>query len=222
MRRLLFALAAAVAIGTPVRAQDPVKVDPKHHKVEFENDQVRVLRVKFGAGETSPEHEHPARVTVFLHDYQTTNKLSDGSVDRRQRPAGDIEWRGPVKHIPYADVAYENIQVEIKPQSPRPAPPTLPSDAVRIDPNHFTVKFENEFVRVLRVRIGPMESPARHELTAGILVLLTDFESQLSTADGKTIDRKASSGEVVWFDPGMQIIKNAGSQALNAVLIQLK
>ena len=26
-------------------AQDAVKVDPKHYKVEFENDQVRVLRI---------------------------------------------------------------------------------------------------------------------------------------------------------------------------------
>lgn len=28
---------------------DPVKVDPKDYKVEFENSQVRVLRVKIGA-----------------------------------------------------------------------------------------------------------------------------------------------------------------------------
>jgi hypothetical protein len=28
-------------------AQDPVKVDPKHPKVEFEDNQVRVLRITF-------------------------------------------------------------------------------------------------------------------------------------------------------------------------------
>jgi len=28
-----------------VYAQDAVKVDPKHYKVELENDQVRVLRI---------------------------------------------------------------------------------------------------------------------------------------------------------------------------------
>ena len=31
-------------ITTPI---DPVKIDPKHYKVEFENDQVRVIRAHF-------------------------------------------------------------------------------------------------------------------------------------------------------------------------------
>ena len=29
-------------------AEDPVKVDPRHYKVEFENERVRVLRIKYG------------------------------------------------------------------------------------------------------------------------------------------------------------------------------
>lgn len=30
---------------------DPLKADPKHYSLEFENDQVRVLRVRFGPHE---------------------------------------------------------------------------------------------------------------------------------------------------------------------------
>ena len=37
-------LALCAYVG-PAMAQDPVKVDAKHYKVEFENDQVRVLRI---------------------------------------------------------------------------------------------------------------------------------------------------------------------------------
>jgi hypothetical protein len=40
-------------------ADDPVKVDPKHYKVEFENDRVRVLRIRYGAGEKSVMHRPP-------------------------------------------------------------------------------------------------------------------------------------------------------------------
>jgi hypothetical protein len=36
-----------------------VKVDPKHYKVEFENERVRVLRIKYGAGEKSVMHSEP-------------------------------------------------------------------------------------------------------------------------------------------------------------------
>src|SRR5437588_5303128 len=35
----------------PVIPFDPVRVDPKHYKVEFENDQVRVLRARYGPDE---------------------------------------------------------------------------------------------------------------------------------------------------------------------------
>ncbi|MGA8149381.1 MAG: hypothetical protein WB952_00270, partial [Terriglobales bacterium] len=49
-------------------ADDPVKVDPKHYKVEFENDRVRVVRIKYKPGEKSVMHSHPESVAVFLTD----------------------------------------------------------------------------------------------------------------------------------------------------------
>ena len=33
---------------------DPVVVDPDHYAVEFENDQVRVLRIKYGQRSLNP------------------------------------------------------------------------------------------------------------------------------------------------------------------------
>jgi hypothetical protein len=68
MRRVLL-LACAVCLATfSARAQDPVKVAPKHYKVEFENEQVRVLRVHLGPKESMPMHEHPPAVLTFLTD----------------------------------------------------------------------------------------------------------------------------------------------------------
>ena len=49
-------------------AQDAVKVDPAHYKVESENAQVRVLRVHYGPHEKSVLHSHPASVVVYLTD----------------------------------------------------------------------------------------------------------------------------------------------------------
>ena len=45
--------------------QDPVKVDPKHYKVEIENERVRVLRINYGAHEKSVMHSHPDSVAIF-------------------------------------------------------------------------------------------------------------------------------------------------------------
>ena len=49
-------------------ADDPVKVDPKHYTVEFENDRVRVVHIKYKPGEKSVMHSHPESVAVFLTD----------------------------------------------------------------------------------------------------------------------------------------------------------
>ncbi|TMA64990.1 MAG: hypothetical protein E6J68_09630 [Deltaproteobacteria bacterium] len=42
-----------VCLGSVVLAQDPVQVDPKHYRVEFENAQVRVLHIQYGPHEKS-------------------------------------------------------------------------------------------------------------------------------------------------------------------------
>ncbi len=38
---------------------DPVKLDPQYHKVDFENERVRVLRTLLAPHIKSPMHEHP-------------------------------------------------------------------------------------------------------------------------------------------------------------------
>jgi quercetin dioxygenase-like cupin family protein len=58
-------LVSLLLISQGVSAQDPVQVDSKHYKVEFENEQVRVLRITYGPHEKSVMHEHPNAVAVF-------------------------------------------------------------------------------------------------------------------------------------------------------------
>jgi quercetin dioxygenase-like cupin family protein len=56
-------------------ALDPLKIDPKHYRLEFENDQVRVFRVKFGPHESAPLHEHQLnRIMVYLTDIRRTSR----------------------------------------------------------------------------------------------------------------------------------------------------
>ena len=48
MFKVLASVLFVMSFVSVVIAQDPVKTDSKHYTVEFENDQVRVLRVKVG------------------------------------------------------------------------------------------------------------------------------------------------------------------------------
>jgi quercetin dioxygenase-like cupin family protein len=79
--------------GPALGELDPLKVDPNHYKVEMENDQVRVVRVRIPAGETAPMHHHARkRVVVYLSDANFEQTGSDGKVVRSSQKAGDVIW----------------------------------------------------------------------------------------------------------------------------------
>ena len=118
MKKFAYAVVAVVFVVTAVitRAQDPVKVDPKHYKVEFENDQVRVLRVQYGPGDKSVMHEHPNSVAVFLTDHTVKFTYPEGKSEEVTAKAGQARWtpRGP--HLPenIGDKPLELVLVELK------------------------------------------------------------------------------------------------------------
>ena len=116
MRPLLLLLAAWVTTAMSAHAQDAVTVDPKHYKVEFENDQVRVIRVSYGPGEKSVMHQHPANVAVFLTDAQAKFTLPDGKSQPASVKAGMTMWGAGEKHLPEntGDKPFELILVELK------------------------------------------------------------------------------------------------------------
>lgn len=104
----------------PAMAQDPVKVDSKHYKVEFENAQVRVLRIKYGPHEKSVMHDHPANVAVFLTDVNGRFTLPDGKTVDDVAKAGSVQWDAGGKHLPenVGDKPFELILVELKGKHP--------------------------------------------------------------------------------------------------------
>lgn len=96
---------------------DPPKLDPTHYKIEFENEQVRVLRSKIEGHGSVPMHEHTLnRVTVFLTDQDFRVKDSQGKESTVTHKAGDAIWGTPIKHTEQNVSAnpFEVISVEIK------------------------------------------------------------------------------------------------------------
>ena len=74
------------ASKAPVSTLDPATVDPQHYKVEFENEQVRVLRIHYGAHEKGQTHEHFLnRVVLYLNDQPGAK-------------ADDVRMAGAAKH----------------------------------------------------------------------------------------------------------------------------
>ena len=83
---------------------DPTVVDERHYKVEFENDQVRVLRVHYEAHDEGARHEHLLnRVVVYLNDQPGAK-------------ADDVRMSGPAVHTEQnaSDQPADRIAIELK------------------------------------------------------------------------------------------------------------
>lgn len=98
-------------------ARDVLKVDPKHYKLELENDQVRIIRVKVGPHESVPMHSHALnRVSVFLTDQDVRSTNAEGKAETVHHSAGDAVWGTATVHKEenVTGKAAEVIIVEIK------------------------------------------------------------------------------------------------------------
>ena len=100
----------------PQPVADPVKVDPKHYKVEFENDRVRVLRVNYGPRERSVMHSHPDGIGLFLTSQHSRFAFTNGRSTENHFTAGEVKWLPEGTHLPenLGDQSIELVLVELK------------------------------------------------------------------------------------------------------------
>ncbi|MCU1334924.1 MAG: secreted protein [Bryobacterales bacterium] len=96
--------------------RDPVAVDSGHYKVELENDRVRVLRIKYGPGEKSVMHGHPATIAIFLNDASFRFTYPNGKTEDSTATAGQVMHFEALEHLPEntGDKPFEVIAVELK------------------------------------------------------------------------------------------------------------
>lgn len=211
-------------VALPLCAQDPVNVDPKHYKLEFENDHLKVLRITYGPHEKSVMHDHLSGVAVFLTDHHVKFTAPDGKTQEGHRKAGETIWGEGGKHLPenMSDKPFELVLVELKPAARTAAGIAVSEDPANVSAKHCKVEFENDRVRVLRWKIGPGEKTAMHEHPANVTVLLTGGRARFHLPDGSTRETDGKTGQVVWSAAEKHASENLGTQATEVIQIELK
>ena len=198
---MLTTLASASLSGQPA---DNVKID---------SPQARVLIVTEEPHHPSPMHEHTMnRVMVYLGAGRMRFTSPSGKAQTLDIKAGEVRWspaEGPHISENISDHPFQVVEIELK-NKPQAATTASELDPVAVDPKHYTLVFENEQVRVLRVRFGPLEKGVRHEHKLNhIVVYLTD------QARGK-------AGEVRLDGPMTHTEQNPLDRAVERIAIDLK
>jgi quercetin dioxygenase-like cupin family protein len=114
--RLFLASALMCVVVGSAWAQDPTKVEPKHYRLNFENERVQVVSVHYGPHEKSALHEHPGGVVVSLTDAHLRFTDEEGKVREVYAKAGESRWYAPFKHRVenLGDTPYDGVYIGVK------------------------------------------------------------------------------------------------------------
>lgn len=204
-----------------VDSTDAVAAAPENHKVILENDMVRVLeaRVPLRSREVPHTHFWPS---VFFEQTSGPNDPPFQTVN--------IRWSkgGPSKGFASSDRDRHNLLIELKNTDCQPSTVLdLPdTDAMKLHDPNLSVVLENEYVRVLSVRVPPGEKEPWHTHTwPAVVVYFRLPPSQRFTKDGKATPREELKQLQVSFDANPQplhSIENLGKVAYQAYRIELK
>ena len=173
----------------PVSKLDPAVVDARHYRVEFENDQVRVLRIHYDAHDKGVEHEHILNRVVFYLNDQNGAK------------ADDVRMAGAATHTEQnaGDQPADRIAVELKAAAPTTA--WIPGRTPDGQPDIQGV-WTNP-------TLTPFERPAR---LAGKATLTEEEATEIErrAASAKT-NEHAEPGDIgsynqAWFDSGTKVV----------------
>mgnify|MGYP001545885494 FL=1 len=96
-------------------------------------------------------------------------------------------------------------------------------DPLRVAPGNFTLLFENDQVRALRLKVGPGQSVPMHEYTLGHLVVcMTDMNARMTSPEGEAEVAQHKLGDFSWSGPSRQKIENLSKQPMEMVVLEMK
>lgn len=190
------------------------------------NDDVRVLSVLQQPHEPTKMHQHTLnRVMIYRNAGTQDFKFQAGGGKTLTWKAGQVLWSpaGGMHMVQVTSAEPVNI-IEIELKKPGAGlEPTSPLDPLKIDPKQYKLEFENDQVRVFRVKMGPHASSPMHEHTLKrVVTYLTDANVRVTGADGKVETQHHKAGDVVWGEHAKHSEQNLSDQPLEVVVTELK
>jgi quercetin dioxygenase-like cupin family protein len=95
-------------------------------------------------------------------------------------------------------------------------------DPTKVEPTHYKLAFENEYVQVVNVHYGPHEKSSLHAHPGGVVVVLTAGHLRFTDEGGKIQEVFAKAGDPRWFPPFKHKVENLGETSYNAIYIGIK
>lgn len=211
--------APALLFATALLAQDP--------RVPIENDKVKVVKVNQDPHLKTRLHKHDMnRVMIYLQPGKQQIDYKDAKAVTLNWKAGEALW-SPAAGMHIAEIVSDKpvtiVELELKNKGVKEKVKGSAKDPLKVDPKHYKVEFENDQVRVVRVKIGARESVPMHEHGLDrVVVYLTDQDFKITAPDGKVTMAKHKAGDVGFSNPGTHSEENLSDKPFEIVVVEFK
>ncbi|MBS1823995.1 MAG: hypothetical protein JST93_01620 [Acidobacteria bacterium] len=197
------------------------------NNVVIDNEHVRVLKVVSDPGTRTRMHDHKMnRVMIYLQPGGQDFEWQDGKRSSIKWKAGEPLWSPAAgMHIAVnkSPAPVTIMEIELKNKGTSAKAGSSPLDPVRVDPKRYKVEFENDQVRVVRVKLPGKQSIPMHEhATFRVTTNITPQDFVVTSADGKATPVKRAAGEAAWGTPSKHKEENLSADPFEAIMVELK
>lgn len=161
------------------------------------------VRIIFLAEKPSEECKGLVSRTSFSDIY--VDYITPRDESKRTRTVARCRWKA--------------VLIDLKSQPP-PTPFAL--DAVKLDPQHNLVLFENDRVRVVRVHFDLGEKGPVVDKRPRVIILVTDMHAEVAKSGGAPEARDGTAGTIYWSLGGSQATMNRNETKLDNIVVELK
>lgn len=97
------------------------------------------------------------------------------------------------------------------------------TDPVKLSPQYYTVRLDNDRLRVLEYRLGPGQKEPKHSHPPGIVYSLSDAKMKIETfPDGVVTTHDYHVGDLTWRDALTHAAENVGTTEAHVIAVELK
>ena len=96
------------------------------------------------------------------------------------------------------------------------------TDPVKLSPQLYDVRFDNDRLRVLEYRAKPGQKEPMHSHPPGVVYLFSDSIMRTTLPDGTTSETSRKAGELYWRDFTTHAAENIGETESHALAVELK
>ncbi|MGA2133655.1 MAG: hypothetical protein ABSH50_15285 [Bryobacteraceae bacterium] len=95
-------------------------------------------------------------------------------------------------------------------------------DPLKIDAKHYTLEFENEHVRTIRLTLKADEAVPMHDDVDAVAVCVAECHLRFTEPGGHIQDVHMQTGETRWLYGDTHSAKNLNTQPMEMLLIEMK